>query len=314
MMPARDTSDRLLDRLPSLRGRVAEQVALAPLTWFRVGGPAELVFRPADIEDLATLVVGRPADVPLTVLGVASNSLVRDGGIPGITVRLGRGFNEIMVDGAVVRAGAGALDSAVATAAASAGLGGLEFLSGIPGTIGGALRMNAGAYGSDLSRVLIAATVMDEAGQVHELAAERLGLTYRHAAIAESWIFLGATLQGVATDAAVIAERMAEIRRSRETTQPIRARTGGSTFANPPDAKAWQLIDQAGCRGLKRGGAMISELHANFMINCGEATGADLEGLGEEVRRRVFEHSGIALAWEIRRIGRAAARLGPLAT
>ena len=304
MKPAYETGRGLVQRLPALRGRLEAELPLAPKTWFRVGGPAELVFRPADVEDLALLVAERPEDVPVHMLGVASNTLVRDGGVRGVTIRLGRGFTGVRVEGDTVTAGAGALDGSVALAAAESGIGGLEFLSGIPGTIGGALRMNAGAYGSDVSRVLVSATAMDERGAVHELSADALGLGYRHCGLAEGWIFLAAKLRGTPASSAEISERMAMIRASREATQPVRARTGGSTFANPPGAKAWQLIDEAGCRGLKRGGAMVSELHANFLLNVGGAIAADLEGLGEEVRRRVFERSGLTLQWEIRRIGR----------
>jgi UDP-N-acetylmuramate dehydrogenase len=305
MMTARQAQD-LVERLPPVRGRLTAEAPLAPVTWFRVGGPAEVLFRPADAEDLAEFLAKRPAEVPVTVIGVASNLLVRDGGVEGVVARLGRGFAAIEISGAHVTAGAGVLDLNVAIAARAAGVGGLEFLSGIPGTIGGALRMNAGAYGREIKDVLESATALDNAGVRHELSLAEMGLGYRHCGAPEDWIFVGATLRGEAADRDAIQRRMAEIQSEREASQPIRARTGGSTFANPPGHKAWELIDAAGCRGLARGGAMVSEKHTNFLINTGAATAADIEGLGEEVRRRVFEKSGIRLEWEIRRIGRPA--------
>jgi UDP-N-acetylmuramate dehydrogenase len=294
---------RLIDRLPAVRGRMSEAAPLAGITWFRVGGPAEVMFRPADMQDLTDFLAAKPANVPVTVIGVASNLLVRDGGVPGVVIRLGRAFAEVAVRDRIVYAGAGALDGNVALAAAEAGLGGLEFLSGIPGTIGGALRMNAGAYGRELKDVLLAATAIDGAGKHIEATAAELGLAYRHSAAPADWIFLHATLAGVPDSPETIAARMDEIQSRRQATQPVRSRTGGSTFANPSGARAWELIDRAGCRGLKRGGAMVSELHTNFLINLGDATAADIEGLGEEVRRRVFENSGVKLDWEIKRIG-----------
>jgi len=304
MMVARKESGRLLDRLPPVRGRIAENAPLAALTWFRVGGPAEVLFRPADIQDLAGFVAAKPADVPVTVIGVASNLLIRDGGIPGVVVRLGRGFGEIAVEGTDIVSGAGALDLNVALTAREAGIGGLEFLSGIPGTVGGGLRMNAGAYGSEFKDVLIEAQAIDPAGALRTLTPAELDLSYRHCGLPENWIFVRARFRGRSGDKETIAKRMAEIQAAREASQPIRARTGGSTFANPPGHKAWELIDQAGCRGLLRGGAQVSDKHANFLINAGNATAADLEGLGEEVRRRVHAKFGITLEWEIRRVGR----------
>ncbi len=304
MMTARKESHRLIDRLPPVRGRLAENSPLASLTWFRVGGPAEVLFRPADPQDLAAFIAAKPADVPVTVIGVASNLLIRDGGIPGVVVRLGRGFAEIAVEGTDIVAGAGALDLNVALTAREAGVAGLEFLSGIPGTVGGGLRMNAGAYGSEFKDVLIEAQAVDPAGALRTLKAEELGLSYRHCDLPEDWIFVGARLRGRAGDKELIARRMAEIQAAREASQPIRSRTGGSTFANPPGHKAWELIDKAGCRGLLRGGAQVSDKHANFLINAGNATAADLEGLGEEVRRRVHAQFGITLEWEIRRVGK----------
>ncbi len=303
MMPA-TRHPHLIDRLPAVRGRLTADAELAPVTWFRVGGPAEVLFRPADADDLAEFLASKPADVPVTVIGVASNLLVRDGGVPGVVVRLGRGFADVDIAGEICRAGAGALDGNVALACAQAGLGGLEFLSGIPGTIGGALRMNAGAYGSELKDVLVAATAMDGHGKRIEATPDELGLAYRHCDAPEDWIFLSATLRGQSDTTEAVAARIAAIQEKRQATQPVRSRTGGSTFANPPGERAWELVDRAGCRGLKRGGAMVSELHTNFLINIGNATAADIEGLGEEVRRRVFETSGIRLDWEIKRIGK----------
>jgi len=308
MMTARQ-SQHLIDRLPPVRGRLAADAPLAPVTWFRVGGPADVMFRPADADDLAEFLAKRPADVPVTVIGVASNLLVRDGGVPGVVVRLGRGFASIEISGTRVTAGAAVLDLNVAIACRAAGVGGLEFLSGIPGTIGGALRMNAGAYGREIKDVLESASALDSAGRRHELSLAEMGLSYRHCGVPDDWIFLGAALRGVEADRDAIQQRMAQIQSEREASQPIRARTGGSTFGNPPGHKAWELIDRAGCRGLTRGGAMVSEKHTNFLINTGAATAADIEGLGEEVRRRVFEKFGVTLDWEIRRIGRPATGL-----
>jgi UDP-N-acetylmuramate dehydrogenase len=304
MMAARRVSDRLIDRLPPVRGRLTADAPLAPVTWFRVGGTAEIMFRPADEADLAEFLAAKPRDVSVTVLGVASNLLVRDGGIPGIVIRLGRAFVAVTTDGNTVRAGAGALDLNVALTCREAGIAGLEFLSGIPGTIGGALRMNAGAYERDIKAVLRRAVALDGSGRRHEVAAAALGLDYRSCAAPADWIFVAAEFAGDAGDPVAIGQRMDEIQAAREASQPIRSRTGGSTFANPSGHKAWELIDRAGCRGLTRGGAQVSEKHANFLINTGNATAADLEGLGEEVRRRVFENSGIVLDWEIKRVGR----------
>jgi UDP-N-acetylmuramate dehydrogenase len=311
MMAAARVSRRLIDRLPPVRGRLSENVPLAPITWFRVGGPAEIVFRPADADDLAAFLARKPADVKVTVIGVASNLLVRDGGVAGVVIRLGRGFVEIAADGAEVEAGAGALDLNVALTAQQAGIAGLEFMSGIPGTVGGGLRMNAGAYGIEFKDVLRHAVALDPTGKRHILPVAALDLSYRHCGLGEDWIFVGARFAGAADASAEIGRRMAEIQAAREASQPIRARTGGSTFANPPGHKAWQLIDDAGCRGLRRGGAMISEKHANFLINTGTATAAELEALGEDVRRRVQAASGILLEWEIRRIGTPAAGGAP---
>jgi UDP-N-acetylmuramate dehydrogenase len=299
---------KLIDRLPKARGRLTEGSALSAVTWFRVGGPAEVLFRPADVDDLAQFLNNKPADVPVTVIGVGSNLLVRDGGIDGVVVRLGRGFTEIRASGTTIEAGAGALDLNVALSARDAGVGGLEFLSGIPGTIGGALRMNAGAYDSDVSQVFLHADALDAKGALHRLGKAEMGFTYRHCAVPEDWIFVAGAFEGRADDPRAIHARIQEIQSKREESQPIRARTGGSTFVNPMGHKAWRLIDEAGCRGLRKGGAMVSEKHCNFLINTGDATAADIEALGEEVRRRVRDRSGVELIWEIKRIGRPAAK------
>jgi len=301
MMPAAATS-HLIDRLPKPRGRLTADAPLGPQTWFRAGGNAEVLFRPADTEDLAAFLKALPMDVPVTVLGVGSNVLVRDGGIRGVVIRLMRGFTGVTVDGNEVIAGAGAPDLNVALTARDHSLAGLEFLSGIPGTLGGAFPTNAGAYGGDLAQVLISAEAVDRTGRIHMVAPTELGLTYRHSTAPADWIFTSARLRAAPGDQLAIARRIAEIDSARAESQP-RSRTGGSTFANPRGMRAWELIDGAGCRGLKVGGAQVSEKHTNFLINTGEATAADIEGLGEEVRHRVFEQSGVLLQWEIRRIG-----------
>lgn len=310
MMAAKRTPaapQRPIERLPPVRGRLTENAPLAQLTWLRVGGPAEVMFRPADAEDLAQFLARKPKDVKVTVIGVASNLLIRDGGVKGVVVRLGRGFVEIESQGEEITAGAGALDLNVALSACAAGIAGLEFLSGIPGTIGGGLRMNAGAYGAEFKDVLVSATAFDAKGKRRELTPAEMDLSYRHCGVAEDWVFVSARFKGKRDEAQAIGARMAAIQAQREESQPIRARTGGSTFANPPGHKAWELIDKAGCRGLKLGGAQVSSKHANFLINTGEASAADVENLGEEVRRRVLEKSGISLEWEIKRIGVAPA-------
>ncbi len=293
----------LIDRLPSVRGRYIANAPLAGVTWFRVGGPAEVTFKPADQDDLIDFIRNLPADVPVTVIGVGSNLLVRDGGVPGVVLRLGRPFAGIDVQGEQVIAGAAALDINVAKAAALQGIGGLEFLSGVPGTIGGALRMNAGAYGCETKDRLEWAEALDRKGDIHRLSTEEMGLSYRHSSVPKDWIFLRAGLLGARSDKAGIAARMAEIQAARGDSQPIRSRTGGSTFKNPPGQKAWQLIDAANCRGMVCGGAMVSEKHCNFLINTGQASAEDIETLGESVRERVLAHSGVTLEWEIKRIG-----------
>lgn len=303
------STPHLIDRLPRPRGRLTADAALGPQTWFRAGGAAEVLFRPADVEDLATFMGALPSDVPVTVLGVGSNILVRDGGVKGVVIRLLRGFTGISVEWQEIVAGAGALDLNVALTARDHALAGVEFLSGIPGTIGGALRMNAGAYEGDLAQVLVSAEAVDRSGKVHVVPASALGFSYRHSEASADWIFTSARLRATPGDQLAIARRIAEIDAARTESQP-RSRTGGSTFVNPPGHKAWQLIDQAGCRGLTIGAAQVSEKHCNFLVNLGEATAGDIEGLGEEVRRRVLEKTGVQLEWEIRRIGEPAGRAG----
>lgn len=294
---------RLVDRLPSVRGTLTENAPISGITWFRTGGPAEILFHPADRDDLVTFVSALDEDIDRTVLGLGSNALVRDGGLPGVVIHLGKAMGEVSFDGTVVTAGAGALDVTVAREGRDRSVAGLEFLSGIPGTIGGALRMNAGAYGREISDVLVSAEAIDPAGNIHSLSPADFEFSYRHSAIDENWIFLSACLAGEAGDRAEIDRRMTEIAEDRKSSQPIQSRTGGSTFKNPAGAKAWELIDAAGCRGLTIGDAMVSDQHCNFLINKGNATAHDLETLGEEVRRRVEAESGILLEWEIRRVG-----------
>ena len=296
------------DRLPGVRGRYAFDVDLSRTVWFRAGGRADVVFRPADIDDLAHFLATRPADVPVTVVGLGSNILVRDGGVEGVVVRLRQGFRDVRVrwqdERALVDVGAGALDTNVARHCRDQGVDGLAFLSGIPGTVGGALRMNAGAYGYEMADVVVEARALDGNGAMHVLAPDAMGLSYRHSSVPDGWIFVSAVLAGRLGEPAAIARHMEEINAAREASQPIRARTGGSTFTNPDGHKAWELIDEAGGRGLARGGARISEQHCNFIVNAGGATASDIEGLGEEVRRRVEQKTGHSLRWEIRKIGR----------
>jgi len=296
----------LLNRLPPVRGQLTSKASLAAFSWFRVGGDAEVLFEPADVDDLTVFMGGLPADIPVTVIGVASNLLVRDGGIPGVVIRLGKNFADISRDGDTLNVGAGAMDVNVARAARDMGLTGLEFLIGIPGTIGGALRMNAGAYGSEISDIFVAARAVTGRGEVAVLTPADMAFAYRHCGQPDDVIFVDATFKGTSGDFDVIAQRMTDIQTARGETQPVKLRTGGSTFANPEGYKAWELIDQAGCRGLTRGGAQVSPQHTNFLINTGNATAADLEGLGEEVRKKVFQHSGIGLHWEIMRVGEPA--------
>src|SRR5215213_5846982 len=299
-----DIVSELQGQAPKLRGRLLANQSLAELTWFRVGGPAQVLFMPEDEEDLAYLFAHLPADIPATVIGLGSNLIVRDGGVPGVVIRLGRGFNEVKVEeGTRVRAGTAVPDVKVARAAQEAGIAGLAFLRGIPGAVGGALRMNGGAYAGETKDVLIEARAVDRQGRVHVLRNGDLGFSYRHCGAPDDFVFIQALFEGRLGDPDAIAVEMNKITESRETTQPIKSRTGGSTFKNPPGQKAWQLIDAAGCRGLTMGAAQVSELHCNFLINLGGATASDIEGLGEEVRRRVNEHSGVMLEWEIKRIG-----------
>ena len=293
----------VLEMLPPARGRLQADAPLAPFTWFRAGGAAEVLLRPADAGDLAAFLGGLPHEVPVHVIGACSNLIIRDGGLPGVTIRLARGFSAIVPEPDGIVAGAAALDVTVAEHAAAAGLTGLEFLSGIPGSIGGAVAMNAGAYGGEMSHVLDWAEVVTRSGEQRRLLGPQLAFAYRHAALPAGAVVVRIRLRGTPGSPELIAARMAEIKASREASQPVRARTGGSTFRNPDGMKAWELIDAAGCRGLVRGGAMVSEKHCNFLINTGGATAADIEGLGEEVRRRVLATTGVTLHWEIRRIG-----------
>jgi UDP-N-acetylmuramate dehydrogenase len=291
-------------RLPKLRGRLLPNQSLAELTWFRVGGPAQILFMPEDEADLAYALAGLSAEIPVTVIGLGSNLIVRDGGVPGIVVRLGRGFGEVKLDaGERIRAGTAVPDVKVGRAAQEAGLAGLAFFRGIPGAIGGALRMNGGAYGRETKDTLIEARGVDRQGRVRVFSNADMGFSYRHCGAPEDVIFTEALFQGAPGDRSAIAAEMERITEAREATQPIKSRTGGSTFKNPPGHKAWQLIDAAGCRGLRVGDAQVSELHCNFLINLGSAVAADIETLGETVRERVKQNSGIELEWEIKRIG-----------
>ena len=293
----------LKSKMPALRGRLLANQSLAELTWFRVGGPAQVLFMPEDDDDLGYMLANLPAEIPVTVIGLGSNLIVRDGGVPGVAIRLGRGFGDIVIDGVDVRAGAAVPDVKVARAAQEAGIAGLSFLRGIPGSIGGALRMNGGAYGREIKDALIEARAVDRAGRVHVLGNADMRFAYRRCGAPDDYIFTQATFRGERGDPAVIAAEMDKITEAREATQPIKSRTGGSTFKNPPGQKAWQLIDAAGCRGLRIGDAQVSQMHCNFLINLGNATAADIEALGETVRQRVKEHSGVDLEWEIKRIG-----------
>lgn len=288
-----------------IRGALEPEHALADIAWFRVGGPAELLFQPADEADLAAFLAALPADVPVLPIGLGSNLLIRDGGVKGVVIRLSaRGFGKITVEeGDRIRVGTAVPDVRLARAAADAGLSGLAFYRGIPGGIGGALRMNAGAYGGETRDRLIEARAVDRSGEIHVLSNADFGYAYRHSDAPADLIFTEALYQAEPGDIATIRAEMDKITESREATQPVKSRTGGSTFKNPPGGKAWQLIDQAGCRGLTIGGAQVSELHCNFLINTGEATGTDLERLGETVRARVLATSGVRLDWEIKRIG-----------
>ena len=276
------------------------------MTWFKTGGPADVLFEAADESDLAYFLACCPNEVPVTVIGAGSNLLMRDGGLDGVIVRLGKAFATLAVENEEIAAGAAVPDVKLASAAAQAGLAGLAFLRGIPGQVGGAIRMNAGAYGSETAGVLVSARGIARDGTMHDYAADEMGFSYRHCSIAEDVIFTRARFRGRPGDPEAIRAEMAEITTARSATQPVNTRTGGSTFKNPPGHKAWELVDRAGCRGLVHGGAQVSELHTNFLVNTGSATAADIEALGEMVRARVLETSGIDLEWEIARVGRAA--------
>jgi UDP-N-acetylmuramate dehydrogenase len=299
-----DITPDLKAAMPELRGRLLANQSLAELTWFRVGGPAQVLFTPVDEDDLAYFLKHLRADLPVYVVGVGSNLIVRDGGLPGVVIRLApRGFGEASANGDIVTAGAAALDKRVAETAAAANLAGLEFYFGIPGTIGGALRMNAGANGAETKDVLVEAVGIDRKGNKRRFANADMKFVYRNSGVDPSIIFTSARFKGTPATPKAIRARMNEVQTHRETAQPIREKTGGSTFKNPPGDSAWKLIDAAGCRGLKLGGAQVSEMHCNFLINTGSATGHDIEKLGETVRERVRQNSGIELHWEIKRIG-----------
>jgi UDP-N-acetylmuramate dehydrogenase len=290
--------------LPALKGSAEANGSLADFIWFRTGGPAQWLVRPADVDDLAHFLVQLDPSVPVMPVGVGSNLIVRDGGVPGVVVRLPKSFAKVSIEpGNRVRAGAGAMGITVASKARDAGIAGLEFLRGIPGTAGGAVRMNAGAYGREVSDILIEATLVLRDGTVETWPAARFGYTYRHSETPEGAIVVEALFEGGPGDPQVIGAEMDRIAEEREASQPLRSRTGGSTFKNPPGTKAWREIDAAGCRGLQIGDAQVSEKHCNFLLNLGSAKAADIEALGEEVRRRVLEKSGVGLEWEIQRVG-----------
>ena len=297
-----DTVPELKARMPELRGRLLANQPIGEFTWFRVGGPAQAFFMPEDENDLAYFLRNLPGETPVTVIGAGSNMIVRDGGVAGVVIRLSRGFNDVKVEDHRITAGTAILDVMVARAAQPAGIAGLAFLSGIPGTIGGALRMNGGAYGGETNDVLVETKGVDRQGNLRKFTIGEMGFSYRHCGVSEDVIFTAAVLQGRAGAPEEIAAEMATIKKKREASQP-RNRTGGSTFKNPPGHSAWKLVDDAGCRGLTVGGAQVSELHSNFLINLGGATAADIEILGETVRERVKAHSGVELEWEIKRVG-----------
>lgn len=290
--------------LPPLRGTIEQGGSLADFIWFRAGGPAEWLVRPDDVQSLAAFLAALDPEVPVLPVGVGSNLIVRDGGVPGVVVRLPKAMAKVTIEpGNRVRAGGAAMGISVASAARDAGIAGLEFLRGIPGTVGGAVRMNAGAYGRDTSDILVEATVVTRDGAIETWPAERLGYTYRHSEVPRGAVVVEALFAGTPGDPRVIGAEMDRIAAEREASQPLRSRTGGSTFKNPEGAKAWALIDAAGCRGMRHGGAQVSEKHCNFLLNLGDATSADIEALGEEVRAKVKAHSGVELEWEIQRVG-----------
>lgn len=290
--------------MPMPRGRLIADAPLAPLVWFKCGGHAEWLFEPKDADDLAAFLAALDPAMPVMALGLGSNLIVRDGGVPGVVVRLGKAFAAIAVEGTLIRCGGGASGIAVSSAARDAGIGGVEFLRGIPGTVGGFVRMNGGAYGREVADILVDCDVVLRSGERTVLPLAALGYSYRHSALPDGCIVVGATLQGHVAEPTAIQAEMDHIAASREASQPLRTRTGGSTFKNPPGDKAWRLIDAAGCRGLVVGGAQVSEKHCNFLLNIGAASGADIETLGETVRRRVHETQGIVLDWEIERVGK----------
>ncbi len=299
-----DLSDELAAHMPELRGRLRANAALSDITWFRIGGPAQMLFTPADEADLVYFLKNCPDDIPVFTMGLGSNLLVRDGGVPGVVIRLGRGFGTVAAeDGHRLRSGTAVPDVKVAAAAAQAGIAGLSFYRGIPGSIGGALRMNAGAHGTETKDVLVSARAVDRQGNIHELTNADMGYSYRHCSLPKDWIFTEALYEGEAGEQDEIQRAMNEVSEYREENQPIKERTGGSTFKNPPGHSAWKLIDAAGCRGFRVGGARVSDLHCNFLINDQGATGEDVERLGETVRARVKDNSGIDLHWEIVRVG-----------
>ena len=299
-----DLLPEIAARMPDLRGRLAANAMLADITWFRVGGPAQVLFTPADAADLAYFLAHISENEPITVIGLGSNLLVRDGGIPGVVIRLGRGFSQIAVEpGHRLRVGTAVPDVKLARAAADAGIAGLAFYRGVPGSVGGALRMNAGAHGRETKDVLVEAHAVDRQGRMHALPLAQMQLRYRRSGVPEDWIFTEALFQGTPGDPVAILKQMEEVAEYREANQPIKERTGGSTFKNPPGSSAWRLIDAAGCRGLRVGGAKVSEMHCNFLINDRNASAEDVETLGETVRARVRERCGMTLEWEIIRLG-----------
>jgi UDP-N-acetylmuramate dehydrogenase len=299
-----DLIPNLRARMPALRGRLVANQSLAEFTWFRVGGAAQALFVPEDEADLAFFLGALPGEIPVTVIGLGSNLIVRDGGVPGVVIRLGRGFGEVKIEsGSRIRVGAAVPDVKVSRMAQEAAIAGLAFFRGIPGAIGGALRMNGGAYGRETKDAVVEVRGVDRDGRVRVFANGDMDYSYRHCGLSEDIIFTEALFQGTPGDAETIAAEMDKITEARETTQPIKSRTGGSTFKNPPGRKAWQLIDAAGCRGLTLGNAQVSQMHCNFLINLGGATAAEIENLGETVRKRVKENSAVELEWEIKRIG-----------
>jgi len=295
----------MADTLPSVAGKLTPNAPLAPLVWFKSGGAADWLFEPRDLEDLRRFVRGLEPDVPLMALGLGSNMIVRDGGVPGVVVRLGKAFAKVTkVDEVTLECGGGASGILVSSTARDQGIAGLEFLRSIPGTVGGFVRMNGGAYGSEVKDILVDCDVVLRSGEIVTLSNAQLGYTYRHSELPEGAVVVAARFRGRPGEAAAIQAEMDRISASREASQPLRSKTGGSTFKNPPGEKAWELVDRAGCRGLTRGGAQVSEKHTNFLINTGTATSTEIEALGDEVRRRVKDNSGVELEWEIQRVGR----------